>query len=43
MFLIWVLIGICSGAGVLEPDSSMLWHWFGHHVILTVLMLVFLG
>jgi hypothetical protein len=43
MVLIWVIIGILSNAGVMEPDSSLIWHWFGHHVFLTVLMLIFLG
>lgn len=43
MFLIWLLTGIFNSANVLQPDSGNLWHWFGHHVIVTILMLIFLA
>jgi hypothetical protein len=43
MIIIWALIGIASSVGAFEPDSSLIWHWFGHHVLLTILMLIFLA
>lgn len=41
MFLIWILTAILQSAGV--SDAILLWHWFGQHVFLTVLMIIFLG
>jgi hypothetical protein len=41
MFAIWIIIGIANSVGV--ADAAPIWHWFGHHVFLTVLMLVFLA
>lgn len=41
MLPIWIVTGILSSLNVSEAQS--LWHWFGHHVILTILMLIFLG
>jgi hypothetical protein len=41
MFLIWLLIGIASSAGI--ADATMIWHWFGHHALITILMILFLA
>lgn len=43
MILLWALVGIFSNAGVLEPDSSLLWHWFGAHPLLTILIMLLLA
>lgn len=41
MFLVWVLTWILESSHV--PFAVNVWHWFGHHVILTILMLLFLA
>lgn len=41
MILIWVLTAILQSLG--NPTAISLWHWFGNHVLLTILMFIFLG
>lgn len=41
MFLVWLLTGILASLHVV--DAMLLWHWFGHHLVLTILMIFFLG
>jgi hypothetical protein len=41
MILVFILIGIASAAGI--PDAQLMWHWFGSHEFLTILMLIFLA
>lgn len=41
MLVVWVLTWILEGLG--NPTAISLWHWFGQHVILTILMILFLG
>ena len=41
MILVWILTAILQSLDV--PVAIALWHWFGTHVILTILMLIFLA
>lgn len=41
MLAIWIITGILASLGV--SAAVQLWYWFGHHVILTILMLLFLA
>ena len=41
MFLVWILTWILQGQHV--DAAEKLWHWFGQHEILTVLMVLFLA
>lgn len=41
MIALWALIGIGNAVGI--ADCSLVWHWFGAHVVLTILMLIFLA
>jgi hypothetical protein len=41
MILVWILTDILQSTGW-EPAIG-LWHWFGDNVLLTVLLLIFLG
>ncbi len=41
MFLVWVLTWILQQCHV--DVAVQLWHWFGEHVLLTVLMILFLA
>jgi hypothetical protein len=41
MFLVWVLTWILQSLNV--PDAVTLWHWFGAHELLTILLILFLG
>lgn len=43
MFIIWVLTGILATIPDPLPLAVQVWHWFGAHVFLTILMLVFLA
>lgn len=39
MLLIWILTGILHACGF--PAAVLLWHWFGAHVLATVLLILF--
>ena len=41
MLLVWVLTAILQSCGV--PIAITLWHWFGLHPIITVLLILFLA
>lgn len=41
MLLVYILTWILQGQGV--ADAVTLWHWFGQHELLTILMLIFLA
>lgn len=41
MLPIWIIIGIANSVGV--QGAAPIWHWFGAHVVLTVIMLIFLA
>lgn len=41
MVLVWILTAILQSQHV--DIAVQLWHWFGQHVILTILMLLFLA
>jgi len=41
MVLVLILTWILKGLGV--HDAVLLWHWFGSHVLATVLMVLFLA
>jgi hypothetical protein len=41
MVVVWILTYILQSQGV--ADAVTLWHWFGQHELLTILLLIFLG
>lgn len=41
MLLVWILTYILQSLGV--HDALLLWHWYGQHPVLTVLMILFLA
>lgn len=41
MLVVWILTGIMQSLSF--APAVELWHWFGHHVLLTILMLIFLA
>lgn len=41
MFLVWILTAILQSCNV--PLAITLWHWFGLHPWITVLLLILLG
>lgn len=41
MVLVYVLTAILQSLHI--PEAVLLWHWFGSHVLLTILMLIFLA
>lgn len=41
MILVFILTWILQSTG--EPDAIALWHWFGSHILLTLILLIFLG
>jgi hypothetical protein len=41
MILVFILTWILESMG--NPTALDLWHWFGHHILLTILLLVVLG
>lgn len=43
MFLVWIVTGILATIPDPLPLAVEVWHWFGVHWLLTVLMLVFLA
>lgn len=41
MIVVFILTAILQSLHVLV--ATQLWHWFGQHVVLTILMLIFLA
>lgn len=41
MLIIWVLTWILQTLNI--PEAVQLWHWFGDHVLATILLILFLG
>jgi len=40
MFVVWILTWILTTLNPPVPEAVSLWHWFGSHELLTIILIV---